>query len=220
MVEPGKIFQYDHPHPAVTTDIAVFTVRDGKLFVLLIERGAEPFKGAWALPGGFIRMDEGLAEGAARELAEEAGIENAPIFQVGAFGAPGRDPRERVITVAFTCLVGTDEYSPVAGSDAAKAEWCDMGSLPSLAFDHREIIEDCRRIIIERLEIDRLALRLIDPVFTLPDLQAVHQAVLGVPMDRRNFRKRLLASWPLAEVEAPRRQGAGRPPSHYTVKTE
>jgi 8-oxo-dGTP diphosphatase len=217
MKKPLKLYQYEYPHPAVTTDIAVFTVRDGKLYVLLIERGGEPFKGAWALPGGFIKIDEGLADGAARELSEETGIVDAPIIQVGAFGEPNRDPRERVITVAFTCLVGPDEYSTVAGSDAARAEWFDMSELPPLAFDHSDVLRACRHALTSRLDPERLALRLLKPAFTLPELLGIHEAVMGMKLDRRNFRARMLATWPLDETEVPRRTGVGRPPTHYSI---
>lgn len=139
------VYCYEHPHPAVAVDVAVFRHRSTRLEVLLIRRGAAPFAGRWALPGGFVNIDEDLASAAARELAEETGLEIPELTQVGAFGAPERDPRERVVSVAYCCCVSADAAAPRAASDAAAAAWFDVASLPPLAFDHDEIIEAARR---------------------------------------------------------------------------
>ncbi len=133
-------YTYDYPHPAVTVDVVVFTGRDDDSSVLLIRRGQDPFKGMWALPGGFVDIDEGLEEAARRELKEETGVDVADLEQVGAFGDPDRDPRERIITVAYCAVVAAESLQPRAASDAREARLFSMKDLPELACDHREII--------------------------------------------------------------------------------
>lgn len=134
------MYRYDYPHPAVTTDIVVFTRGDAGPKVLLIRRASPPFEGCWALPGGFVQPDETLDEGARRELQEETGLAGVQLKQLYAFGDPGRDPRERVITVAYYALVSSDRIEPQAGTDADDAGWFGIDNLPALAFDHDRII--------------------------------------------------------------------------------
>ena len=145
MVRPGRRrrFCYDHPRPAVTVDIVLLRWRSSSpLEVLLIRRGRAPFAGTWALPGGFVDAMEDLEDAARRELAEETGLAANPLVQVGAYGAPGRDPRGHTVSVAFLGYVGNGEASPHAGDDAAAARFHDVAALPALAFDHREILRD------------------------------------------------------------------------------
>jgi len=132
---------YRHPRPMVTVDAAVFRRTAGGLEVLLVRRGRPPFEGMWALPGGFVEMDEDLADAAARELAEETGLEGAALVQIGAFGRPGRDPRGRNICVAFAALLADDGPEIRAGDDASEARWFSVSAPPPLAFDHAEILE-------------------------------------------------------------------------------
>ncbi len=146
------MFCYEHPHPAVTVDIAVFRESSRQLEILLIERASEPFRGQWALPGGFVDLDEDLESAARRELAEETGLTGLALEQIGAFGNPGRDPRERVISVAFATLAGAGAMSAQAGSDAQSARWFVVDALPALAFDHAEIIATARRRITSTRE--------------------------------------------------------------------
>ena len=134
------MFFYEHPHPAVTVDIAVFREASPRLEILLIERAAEPFRGRWALPGGFVGIDEGLEDAARRELAEETGLTGLALEQIGAFGDPGRDPRERVISITFAAFATADEAALQAGSDAQSVSWFSVDGLPALAFDHAKII--------------------------------------------------------------------------------
>jgi 8-oxo-dGTP diphosphatase len=134
----GK-YVYEWPRPMVTADAAVFALVDGKAKLLLIQRKHEPYKGHWALPGGFVEMDEDLPEAAARELAEETGLENVPLEQLHTFGKPGRDPRGRTITVAYFGIAARDWQQVAAADDAAQVQWFDIESLPALAFDHAEI---------------------------------------------------------------------------------
>jgi 8-oxo-dGTP diphosphatase len=136
-------YTYEHPRPSVTVDTAVFLDRREGLSILLVQRGQEPFKDLWALPGGFINMEESLEQSAKRELAEETGLEVPQVEQIGAFGDPLRDPRGRVISVAFWTLLTPDNNPQVKGSDdASHAEWFQITELPSLAFDHDQIIQD------------------------------------------------------------------------------
>jgi len=140
----AKPYCYQYPHPAVTTDVVLFTLREDCLQLLLIERGNEPFKGHWALPGGFVDIDEDIDACAARELAEETGVDNIYLEQLGTFGKPGRDPRERVISVAYLALAPQALLAVQAGDDAAAAAWFPVADLPALAFDHAEIIAVAR----------------------------------------------------------------------------
>jgi 8-oxo-dGTP diphosphatase len=143
----GK-YVYDWPRPMVTADAAVFSLADGKTRLLLIRRKHEPYQGRWALPGGFVEMEEDLPEAAARELAEETGLKNVPLEQLGTFGKPGRDPRGRTITVVYFGLVPDEGQEVRAADDAAQAQWFDITDLPAMAFDHDEIA----RCAIERLQ--------------------------------------------------------------------
>lgn len=182
--------QYKHPHPAVAVDLCIFTLGEGsRLELLLVERGVEPFKGHWALPGGFVRMEEDLAEAAQRELEEETGLSQAYIEQVATFGKPDRDPRERVISVAYYAIVRGLTSAVRPGSDAAKTRWCPVDELPPLAFDHKEIIAAARVKLIDKVRRTSIALQFLPGEFTLSELQALYENIGGEPIDKRNFRK-------------------------------
>ena len=133
------MYSYEYPHPALTIDCVVFGFDGSGLNLLLVERGLKPYKGKWALPGGFVRIDETLEEGALRELREETGVMDIYIEQLQAFSRVDRDPRERVVTVAFLAFVRQEDYEVIAGDDAAKAQWFPVDMLPDLAFDHSGI---------------------------------------------------------------------------------
>ncbi len=184
-----KLYTYRHPHPAVTVDVVIFTVRDDELQLLLIERGVEPFKGAWALPGGFVRIDEELHDAAVRELAEETGLDCAYLEQLGAFGQPDRDPRERVISVPYFAVIASDAIRLQGGSDARRAEWHSCNALPALAFDHELIVDLAMQRVVERTRDSGVALLFLPQEFTLSELQHVHELLLGESIDKRNFRK-------------------------------
>jgi 8-oxo-dGTP diphosphatase len=192
----------DFPRPSVTVDIAAFSILDAELRVLLVRRGEHPFKGAWALPGGFVRMGDGpheqgedLDAAAARELEEETGLSAAQVFleQVAAFGRAGRDPRIRVITVAFCALIRPDLVPLVkAGGDAVQVEWLSVSALRAkdLAFDHAEIIERSVAYIASRVDSSDIAASLVPRTFTIQELRHVHLVLTGRKQDPGNFRRK------------------------------
>ncbi len=175
----------------VTVDIVIFTVRDRTLQVLLVKRGIPPFKGQHAIPGGFIHEGESLEAAALRELYEEAGVRNVFLEQLYSFGDPQRDPRGRVITVAYYALIASDKFSLVAGSDAVEAGWFPLSNLPLLAFDHRHILDYAVERLRNKLEYTTVGFELLPEKFTLSQLQAVYEAILGRPLDKRNFRRKI-----------------------------
>ncbi|MFD6890511.1 NUDIX domain-containing protein [Streptomyces sp. NPDC059957] len=227
----GPGHAYD-PHAfapfAVTVDLAVFTVRGGTLHVLLIRRGQEPYAGAWALPGGFLLPRESAETAARRELAEETGlsaqvVDALHLDQLRTYSEPDRDPRMRVVSVAFTALV-PDLPEPVAGGggDADRARWVPVGEAcgPAfgLAFDHEEILADARSRVGSKLEYSCLATAFCPPEFTLGELQAVYETVWDTALDRPNFRRKVLATPGFVEAvpgAARLTGGRGKPAALY-----
>lgn len=194
-----KRFCYKYPHPSVTTDCVIFGFDGMKLKVLLIERGAEPYKGEWAFPGGFVKMDETVEEGAKRELKEETNLEPDYIEQFHCFSDVNRDPRERVISIAFLALVKTAEVQ--GGDDAAQAKWFALDEVPSLAFDHESILRMAMSKLRERMHFQPIGFELLPEKFTLKELQMLYEAILGVHFDRRNFAKKMLHLDILTQLE-------------------
>jgi 8-oxo-dGTP diphosphatase len=174
----------------VTVDIVLFTIRDRKLHLLLIKRLAKPFENRYALPGGFVHDDESLDAAAIRELREETGVDRVYLEQLYTFGDPKRDPRGRVITVAYYALVPHNQ-SLQAGTDAADAAWFPVTDLPPLAFDHRKIVEYAHQRIRNKLDYTNVGFELLPDKFTLTELQLVHEAILGENLDKRNFRRKI-----------------------------
>jgi 8-oxo-dGTP diphosphatase len=209
------MYSYEYPHPAVTVDIVVFTIRHDALKVLLIKRAERPYRGRWAMPGGFVGIDEGLDEAAARELREETGVDDVYLEQLYTFGDPGRDPRERVITVAYYALIPSDRLQLRAATDAEAVGWFALDELPKLAFDHARILEMALQRLRAKLDYSTIALQFMPEVFTLSDLQGVYELILGGPVDKRNFRKRILALDAVEETARERRDGAHRPARLY-----
>jgi 8-oxo-dGTP diphosphatase len=207
---------------AVTVDLAVFTIRDGRLHALLIERGQDPYVGHWALPGGFVQPRESAETAARRELAEETGLSDDTVAglhleQLRTYSEPDRDPRMRVVSVAYTALV-PDVPEPHAGSDAANAQWLPATEHRPLAFDHDRILADAYERIGAKLEYSRLATSFCPPEFTLGELQQVYETVWGTVLDRPNFRRKVLATPGFVEPVAspPRRTGGrGKPAALY-----
>jgi 8-oxo-dGTP diphosphatase len=213
------LYSYEHPHPAVTTDVVLFTIRDEELQVLLIRRGAEPYKGQWALPGGFIDIDEDLEDCAKRELEEETGVTGVYLEQLYTFGTPHRDPRERVISVTYYALVPSDPLAIRAASDAEAVEWFPVKHLPQLAFDHKGIITMAHERLAAKLNYSTIALQFMPEKFTLTHLQSVYEVVLGERLDKRNFRKRVLAMDCIEGCGEQLRQGNYRPAKLYQAKS-
>lgn len=210
-------FTYDHPHPAVTVDVAVFTVRNDELQVLLIKRAFKPFQGEWALPGGFVEPDEDLQAAAARELQEESGVSGVYLEQLFTFGEPRRDPRERVITVAYYALIPSDTVELKAASDAEGVAWFSVDKLPELAFDHDDILEMALDRLKAKLEYSTIALQLMPEAFTLTELQHVYELIAREAIDKRNFRKRILAFDVIQPTGEEKREGPHRPAKLYRV---
>ena len=192
-------FCYKYPHPAVTTDCVIFGFNGERLQVLLVERGVEPYKGRCAFPGGFLRMDETAEEGALRELREETGLESPYIQQLHAFSDPGRDPRERVITIAYYALVRLQEVQ--GGDDAVSARWFPLDEVPSLAFDHDRILRMAVQRLREQIHFQPVGFELLPQKFTIKELQSLYEAILGISFDRRNFAKKMLHLEILTELD-------------------
>jgi 8-oxo-dGTP diphosphatase len=212
-------YTYEYPHPAVTTDTVIFTVRDGRLEVLLIRRGQPPEQGKWAIPGGFVNIDEDLEEGARRELEEETGVRDvAYLEQLHTFGHPERDPRERIITVVFYGAVAPGRSDIRAGDDADAASWFDTTDLPDLAFDHAAILDMACARLRARLASPATAFRFLPRYFTLSELQQVYEVILGEPQDKRNFRKRILSLGLVKATGKDKRDGAHRPARLYRAR--
>jgi 8-oxo-dGTP diphosphatase len=196
---------------AVTVDLVVLTIRDRALHVLLVRRRYPPYRGRWALPGGFVLPDEDLFAAATRELAEETGIHMGHLEQLATYGAPRRDPRGRVVTVAYLALV-PDLPSPAAGSDAAAADWVEVATASPLAFDHARILADGVERARAKLEYTPLGAAFCPPEFTVAQLRDVYEAVWGAPLDPRNFHRKVTATAGFVEpAGASTGGGRGRP---------
>jgi 8-oxo-dGTP diphosphatase len=186
------IYQYAYERPALTTDCLIFGFDGGELKVLLIKREKEPFKNKWALPGGFVHIHETTEVCAKRILSEKAGIENMFIEQLYTFSDLDRDPRERIISVAYFALVKKDQYTLIAGRDTVHAEWFELSKLPKLAFDHAKIVEMGFERLKGKVSYQPIGFELLNEKFTLTQLQTLYEAILETKIDRRNFRKKIL----------------------------
>jgi len=211
------MYQYMYPHPALTTDIVIFTIRDKELKLLLILRGGEPYEGKWALPGGFVKLGEDLESGARRELEEETGIRDVYLEQLYTFGAVERDPRERVITVAYYALIPSDQIQLRAATDAEAVGWFNMNELPALAFDHQQIVEMAHQRLTAKLDYSTIAFQFMPDEFTLSEFQEVYEIILQEDIDKRNFRKWVLALEQIEETGNEKRDGPHRPAKLYRV---
>jgi 8-oxo-dGTP diphosphatase len=175
----------------ISVDVVIFTIRDGALHVLLVRRGVAPFAGRHAIPGGFVDEEESLEAAARRELAEETGVRDVYLEQLYSFGDPGRDPRGRVVTVAYFALIAADRAPLKAGSDAAEARWFPVAARPPLAFDHGRILDYALERLRNKLEYTTVGFQLLPDKFTLSELQAVYEAILARRLDKRNFRRKI-----------------------------
>jgi len=194
-------YTYDYARPALTIDCVVFGLDDEDLKVLLVERDLEPFAGRWALPGGFVRVDESLDDAARRELAEETGLQKVYLEQLYTFGAVGRDPRERVVSVAYYALVKLSDHRVQAATDARSAAWFAVDDVPKLAFDHDTILQVAHDRLRAKVRYQPIGFELLPAKFPLRQLQHLYEVVLDRLLDKRNFRKKILAMGILNELD-------------------
>ena len=204
----------------LTVDTVIFTVRDESLHLLLIRRALPPFEGSWAVPGGFVHARETLEAAARRELAEETGAEDVYLEQLYTFGDPERDPRGRVVTVAYFALVPSDRVTLRAGSDASDARWFPVHDLPPLAFDHAAIVDRALARLRGKIGYSSVGFELLPQKFTLSQLQRVFEQILGRPLDKRNFRRKVKLLDVLTELDEWERGEPNRPARLYAFSRE
>lgn len=210
-----------YERPSVTVDVVIFSILDETLKVLLIKRKSWPHEGMWAIPGGFVRMSESLEEAAYRELAEETSVTSADVYleQLYTFGSPERDPRARVITVAYFALVSADKLNPQAASDAEEVGWFSIYDLPALAFDHADILDYALTRLRYKLEYTAVGFQLLPEKFTLRELQDVYEIILGAKLDKGNFRSKLRKT-NVVEMVGGYRDTGGRPARLYRFRED
>ncbi|MBI5773316.1 MAG: NUDIX hydrolase [Verrucomicrobia bacterium] len=206
----ARKFCYRYPHPAVTVDCVIFAVHEDDLKVLLIQRMDEPFKERWAIPGGFVKPDETLEEGARRVLHKETRVNRLFLEQLYAFGGPARDPRERVISVAYYSLVNLRQHFVSNSSDALNTSWFSVCRLPPLAFDHSQILNMAVRRLRDKVLYAPVVFELLPPAFRLAELQHVYEIILRQRFDAEKFRARILALKILKPLKSSPRPGAER----------
>lgn len=194
-------FTYKYPHPAVTVDCVVFGLDDDDLKVMLIQRNGEPYAGKWAFPGGFMEIDESPEEAARRELEEETGIKISYLEQLYTFGDVDRDPRERVVTVVYYALVNLADHVVQSASDASDALWFAIDDVPSLAFDHEKILKMACERLRGKVRYQPIGFELLPTKFPLRQLQRLYELILDRRLDKRNFRKKILAMDLLVELK-------------------
>ena len=192
---------YEYPRPALTVDCVVFGLDEQDLKVLLVRRGLPPFEGRWALPGGFVLMEETLDDAARRELREETGLKDVYLEQLYTFGDVRRDPRGRVVSVAYYALVNLADHRVQAATDASDAAWFAASDLPRLAFDHDRILDAASQRLKGKVRYQPIGFELLPEKFTLSQLQRLYETVLERPLDKRNFRKKILSMGVLVETD-------------------
>jgi 8-oxo-dGTP diphosphatase len=205
--------------PLLMVDVVIFTLRDDDLQVLLIRRRRPPHQGMWAIPGGSIQLAEPLEAAALRTLEEETGLVDVYLEQLYTFGAPSRDPRDRVITVAYFAVVPASNVVPCAAEDAERVRWWPIYDLPALAFDHAEILTYALTRLRYKLEYTAVGFELLPEEFTLTELQSAYEIVLGEKLDKRNFRRKILSAG-VIESSGRTRSGEGRPARLYRYRAD
>jgi 8-oxo-dGTP diphosphatase len=218
MSEMGRFLACDCRRPLVTVDVVIFTLRDGDLQVLLVRRKRAPYEGMWAVPGGFVDLGEALEAAAQRKLAEETGLSDVYLEQLYTFGEPQRDSRDRVITVAYFAVVPATDVVPRAADDES-VRWWSIYELPPLAFDHADILSYALTRLRYKLEYTAVGFELLPDRFTLTELQTAYEIVLGEPLDKRNFRRKILSAG-VIEPAGGYRSGEGRPAKLYHYRDD
>lgn len=211
-------YSYEYPHPAVATDCVIFGYDGKNIKILLIQRGIAPYKDMWAFPGGFLGMNETADKGAKRELKEETGLENAYIEQFYTFTDVDRDPRERVISIAYYALVKIQEVK--GGDDAAAAHWFSLKEIPTLAFDHDRILRKALSCLKEKIHFEPVGFELLPEIFTMPQLQNLYESILEVHFDRRNFAAKMLKLGILDDAGIRPANASSRIPVSYRFNKE
>ncbi|MCC9609229.1 NUDIX hydrolase [Blastopirellula sp. JC732] len=213
-------FVYEYARPSVTVDCVIFGLDDDGLKILLIQRDAEPFEGGWALPGGFVEMGESLDQAAMRELQEETGVHEVFLEQLYTFGEVNRDPRTRVITVAYYALVNLKDHKVEAATDARAAAWFELDDLPTLAFDHDKILQMAQERLQGKVRYQPIGFELLPEKFSLRQLQRMYEIVLGRSLDKRNFRKKALSLGVLEDLNEVERDVSHRAARLYRFDRE
>jgi 8-oxo-dGTP diphosphatase len=204
--------------PAISVDVVIFTIREGTLQLLLAQRRRPPYRGKWALPGGIVERQEDLETSALRHLKDETGLTGVYLEQLYTFGEPTRDPRMRVVSVAYYALAPADRLSTQIDLSSDRLRWFTFTKRPALAFDHDAIVEVAQQRVAAKLAYSTIALQFLPELFTLRDLQNVYEIILGKSLDKRNFRKQVLALNLIEETGEERRNGSHRPARLYRVK--
>ena len=217
MIETAQTYditKYDRP--SVTVDVVIFTLIDGSLHVLLVQRRNWPYEGHWAIPGGFVEMSESLDEAARRELEEETGLQDVYLEQLYTFGTPGRDPRTRVISIAYIALIRADAQPLRVSEESTAVHWFPVNALPgTLAFDHDDILAAALGRLRSKLEYTTLAFQLLPEVFSIGELKRIYEQILGEgQLDKGNFYRKIKDSR-ILESTGERREGRGRPTTLY-----
>ncbi len=208
--------KYDKP--SVTVDMIIFTVKNDDFNVLLVKRNIHPFKNYWALPGGFVRIEESLDEAAKRELSEETGVKDVYLEQLYTFGAPKRDPRTRVITVAYFALINSKDLELKASTDVSDVKWFSVYKMPELAFDHKIIIEYAVKRLRWKMEYTTVGFKLLPKKFTLSQLQNIYEIIFNKKFDKRNFRKKILSLGLIEPTKEKTMNVSHRPAELYSFK--
>jgi 8-oxo-dGTP diphosphatase len=210
---------HDFEKPSVTVDLVIFTIEDNNLKILLIKRNLSPFKGQWALPGGFVRVDESLESAAKRELEEETGVKEVYLEQLYTFGELKRDPRGRVITISYVALVSSDDIKLKASTDASEVKWFPILKIPSLAFDHKKILNYALQRLKWKFEYTLVAFSMLPKKFTINQIKNIYETVFNKKFDKRNFTKKIL-SLDILKEEGINRDVPYRPPMMYSLKKD
>lgn len=206
--------------PSVTVDTVIFSLVDEKLKVLLTRRKQRPFIGVWAIPGTFVRIQESLEQAARRALSDKTGVKDVYIEQLYTFGDPDRDPRTRVITIAYFALIPFATIEQNSHPTESESDWFSMFDLPELAFDHGEILDYALTRLRYKLEYTSVGFQLLPDVFTLTELQTAYETILGEALDKRNFRRKILSSEVLEETGRKKKDGEGRPAKLYRYRED
>lgn len=215
----GKESIHKYEKPSVTADIVIYTIQNNELKVLLVKRDLEPFKGEWAIPGGFVRIHESLEDAAKRELKEETGVKDVYLEQLYSFGYPKRDPRGRVITIAYMALINSEKIKLKAATDVSDAQWFSIKKIPRVAFDHKKILDYSLKRLKWKFEYTIVAFSLLPKKFTISEIQKIYEIVFNRQFDKRNFAKKILSLDILKEEEI-KKDVSHRPPMLYSLKKD